>query len=595
MATSTDSIIGARVAPSTGEAVGAIRPSCPCGTSSPTSGEVPPSTHLRCWYRKYIFSVDHKMIGKQYMMTGLVMALVGGYLAYVFRHQLAWPNQPVPGFGNLAPDTYNAFVTMHGTIMVFWVAMPLLLSGFGNFLLPLMIGAEDMAFPRLNRMSYWTFVASTLILLTSFFVPGGAASGGWTSYPPLSDQPGYTGVFWGGHLWILAVALEFASMLMGGINFLTTTMTMRAKGMSFFRMPLLVWMLNIASLIFMFSVGPLIAGALMLLADRLLNTGFYLPSAGGDPLLFQHLFWFFGHPEVYVLLLPSLGILAEVFTVFSRKPLFGYKAIIYSTIVAGVLSFLVWAHHQFISGMDPRLAAPFSITTILISVPFAISVFAFIATLWRGSIQLSTPMLFALGMLAEFLVGGVTGIFNGSSAADIYLHDTYFVVAHFHYTLFPVTFLGAFAGIYHWYPKMFGRMMNETWGKVHFWVTTLSFNVIFLPLFALGLAGHQRRIFDPSYFDYLAKYQHLHVIASVALVVMLAGQIPFILNFFISMKKGSVADRNPWQATTLEWVASSPPGHGNFEREPVVCRGPYDYSLPGLKSRDWLSQTEGTV
>lgn len=542
--------------------------------------------------KKYIFSVDHKIIGLQYMITGLVMALVGGLLAYVFRYQLAWPGASIPGFGQLQPDTYNAFVTMHGTIMVFWVAMPVLLAGFGNYLLPLMIGAGDMAFPRLNRLSYWTFFVSTIVLIISFFVPGGASSSGWTSYPPLADQPSYTGVTWGGHLWILAVALEFASMLMGGINFLTTTLCMRAKGMTYFRMPIFVWMIDIASLIFMFSVGPLIAGAFMLLADRLLNTGFYMPSAGGDPLLFQHLFWFFGHPEVYVILLPTLGILAEVFTTFSRKPLFGYKAIIWSVIVAGFLSFIVWAHHQFVSGMDPRLAAPFSITTILISVPFAISLFSYIATLWKGSIEFTTPMLFALAMLVEFLIGGVTGIFNGSSAADIYLHDTYFVIAHFHYTLFPTVFLGAFAGIYFWFPKMFGRFLNETWGKVHFWVTTISFNVIFLPLFAIGLAGHQRRIFDPTYFEYLQKYQHLHVIATIAFIVMMVGQIPFIINFFVSMKRGKVADRNPWKSVTLEWVADSPPSHGNFEVEPVVQCGPYEYNHPHHTDKDWLGQTE---
>ncbi len=542
--------------------------------------------------RKYIFSVDHKIVGMQYLCTGLVMAFVGGYLAYVFRHQLAWPNEPVPLFGMVGPDQYNASVTMHGTIMVFWVAMPILLSGFGNYLLPLMIGAPDMAFPRLNMMSFWTFFLSTLLLMSSFLVPGGAASGGWTSYPPLAASPGLSGVEWGGHLWILAVALEFASMLMGGINFLTTTLTMRAPGMTLFRMPILVWMLNIASLVFMFSVGPLIAGAFMLLADRLFQTGFFLPQSGGDPLLFQHLFWFFGHPEVYVLLFPALGIIAEVMTVFARKPFFGYRPLIYASLIASVLSFLVWAHHQFISGMDPRLAAPFSITTIIISVPFAVAIFSYIATLWGGSIELKTPMIFALGMLAEFLVGGVTGIFNGSAAADIYLHDTYFVVAHFHYTLFPVTFLAGFAGIYFWYPKWFGRLMNETWGKIHAVLTIISFNVTFLPLFAIGLVGHQRRIFDPSLFDYLQPFQHLHVISTWGFIILFLSQIIFVVNFIASLCYGPIATRNPWSAATLEWLAPSPPGHGNFEEPPVVHRGPYDYSLPGLTGKDWKNQTE---
>lgn len=541
--------------------------------------------------KKYLFSVDHKTIGLQYMITGLVMAIVGGYLAYVFRHQLSYPNQPVPGYGLVGPDQYNALVTMHGTIMVFWVAMPILLSGFGNYLLPLMIGARDMAFPRLNMMSYWIFFVSTVVLLLSFMMPGGAAAGGWTSYPPLSAIPGLTGVVWGGHLWIVAVALEFVSMLMGGINFLTTTLTMRAKGMTLFRLPLFVWMENIASLLFMFSVGPLIAGAFMLLADRLWGVGFFLPEAGGDPLLFQHLFWFFGHPEVYVILLPALGILAEILPVFSRKPIFAYKAIIYSTLTAGVLSFVVWAHHQFISGMDPRLSVPFSITTILISVPFAISLFAFIATLWRGQIQFTTAMLFAIAMIAEFLLGGVTGIVNGSTAADIYVHDTYFVVAHFHYTLFPSTFLASFAGIYYWFPKFFGRHLNEGWGKVHVGLTLIGFNAAFLPLFTLGMAGHHRRIFDPTLFNFLKEYQSLHVVATIGLIITLVGQVPFILNFFISMFKGRVAERNPWQATTLEWQAPSPPGHGNFDHELEVHRGAYDYSLPGA-AKDWLAQTE---
>lgn len=544
------------------------------------------------WSR--IFSLDHKVIGLQYLITGLVMAVLGGLLAYGFRYQLAWPGESVPGFGVMGEDTYNSFVTMHGTIMVFWVAMPILLSGFGNFLVPLMIGADDMAFPRLNMASYWVFVLSTVLLLASFLVPGGAFSGGWTAYPPLSDSPGYLGVTWGGHLWILAVALEFVSMLMGGINLLTTTITMRAKGLTYFRLPLFVWMVDIAAVIFMFSVGPLIAGALMLLADRTLALGFFDPGKGGDPLLYQHLFWFFGHPEVYVILLPALGIVAEVMSVFARKPVFGYKAIIYATFVAGVLSFVVWAHHQFISGIDPRLAAPFSITTILISVPFAFIMFSYIAMLWRASIQYSTAMLFAVAMVVEFLIGGVTGIFNGSSAADIYLHDTYFVVAHFHYTLFPLTFLGAFAGIYFWYPKMFGRFLDERLGKIHFWVTAISFNVIFLPMFAIGLAGHQRRISDPTLFGYLKGHQHLHIIATVALIAMLIGQIPFVWNFFASLRRGRPCrENNPWCANTLEWQAPSPPGHGNFPTPPVVHRGPYDYSLPGA-ARDWVSQAEAS-
>ncbi|HKY63423.1 MAG TPA: cbb3-type cytochrome c oxidase subunit I [bacterium] len=545
--------------------------------------------HKIGFWRRYLFSTDHKVIGLQYIITGLFMALLGGFLAYAFRMQLAYPNQEIPLYGMMGPDLYNAAVTMHGTIMLFWVAQPILVSGFGNYLVPLQLGAEDMCFPRLNMLSFWVFFASTVVLIASFFVPGGAMGGGWTSYPPLNARMDYTGVDWGGSLWILAVALEFAAALMGGINILATTLNMRSKGMTFFRMPLFVWMQVAANLIFMFSVGPLIAGALMLLADRTLGTGFFIPQLGGDPLLWQHLFWFFGHPEVYVLLLPSLGILAEVIPTFARKPIFGYRMIIYSVIAAGALSFIVWAHHQFISGLNPRLAVGFSITTILISVPFAIIIFSFLATLWRASIEFSTAMLFAVGMLAEFLIGGVTGIHLGSTATDIYLHDTYFVVAHFHYTMFPVTFFGMFAGIYFWFPKMFGRKLNEKLGKLHFLVTFAAFNVIFIPLFAYGLAGHQRRIYDPSLFENLVPYQHLHVLATAATIALLLGQIPFIFNFFWSMKKGPKATANPWRSSSLEWAAASPPGHGNFLAPPMVYRWPYEYSAPA-SSEDYRPQ-----
>lgn len=542
--------------------------------------------------KRYLFSTDHKVIAKQYLLTGLVMAAVGGFLAYVFRHQLAFPGQTIPFYGSaIGSDVYNTMVTMHGTIMVFWVAMPVLLGFFGNFLIPLMIGADDMAFPRLNMASFWTFFASTVVLLASFFVPAGAAALGWTMYPPLSNDVAYSGQLWGPTLWILAVALEFASVLMGGINFLTTTINMRTKGMTLMRLPLMVWMQNIATLIFMFSVGPLIGGALMLLADRHLGTGFFSPKAGGDPLLYQHLFWFFGHPEVYVILVPALGVICEVLPTFSRKPFFGYRTMVYSVAIAGVLSFIVWAHHQFVSGIDPRLAIPFSITTILISVPFAIAMFAYLATLWGGSIQYTTPMLFALGFIALFLWGGVTGIHNGSAGSDIYIHDSYYVVAHFHYTLFPSTFLALFAGIYYWYPKMFGRMMNEKLGKLHFWGTVVFFNLTFLPLFVLGFGGHPRRLSDPMTYEYLKPFQPIQIFATHALYGLLLMQLPFVFNFFYSMRKGNLASRNPWQANTLEWLAPSPPGHGNFDVPLTVVRGPYEFSVPE-ETVDFLPQAE---
>jgi cytochrome c oxidase subunit 1 len=551
----------------------------------------PAHGHPEGFLRTYVFSTDHKTIAKQYLATGMFMGLVGGFLAYVMRMQLAYPGTPVPGFGAVGPQNYNAIVTMHGTIMIFWVAMPVLLAGLGNFLIPLMVGADDMAFPRLNALSYWVFLLSTVVLLISFFVPGGAAAGGWTSYPPLSASAAYSGGQWGVTLWILAVALEFAAFLMGGINFITTAVNMRAPGMKLFDMPLMVWMLVAASLIFLFSVGPLIAGAIMLLLDRIAGTGFYDPNVGGDPVLFQHLFWFFGHPEVYVILLPGLGVIAEVLPVFSRKPIFGYRMIVYATIITGILSFIVWAHHQFIAGIDPRLATPFSITTILISVPIAIITFSFMATLWRGSIQLNTPMLFALGALAVFLLGGVTGIHNGVAAVDIFVHDTYFVVAHFHYALIPPVFFAFFSAVYYWFPKMFGRMLNEPLGQVHFWHTFVFVNLTFLPMFPMGLLGHQRRISNPNFFELLRdpEIERMQVLATIGAVGLLLSQLSFLFNLVWSGLRGRRAERNPWRANTLEWVPPSPPPHGNWEEPPVVYRGPYEYSVPG-ESQDWLPQ-----
>jgi cytochrome c oxidase subunit 1 len=552
------------------------------------------------FWRRWVFSTDHKVIGIQYLTLGLCMALIGGASAYVIRWQLAWPDAQVPLMGwvpepamydgHLDPNFYLQLVTMHGTIMVFFVAMPILLGGLGNFVLPLMVGADDMALPRLNMMSFWTICTASMVLVASFFVPGGPAAAGWTGYPPLSASPGYTGVGWGMNLWILALALEFASFLMGGVNFLTTAINMRAPGLTFFRLPLMVWMQLTASVLFLLSVGPLIGGAVMLLLDRTVGTGFFLPERGGDPLLWQHLFWFFGHPEVYVVLLPGFGAVLEILPVFARKPVFGYRTIVYSTIIAAVLSFIVWAHHMFISGIDPRLAMPFSITTILISVPFAIITFAMIATLWGGSLVFPPPMLFALGFLVTFLIGGVTGIFNGSAAVDIYIHDTYFVVAHFHYTLFPTVFFAGFAGIYFWYPKMFGRMLDDTLGKVHFWATFVAFNCVFLPMFFLGMGGHMRRIYDPTQYEFLRPLMPVNRFITISAVALLLAQVPFFLNFLGSLRLGAPASENPWEATTLEWTTASPPPHGNFAEVPTVFRGPYEYSPPGV-AEDFVPQS----
>jgi cytochrome c oxidase subunit 1 len=548
----------------------------------------PPATFVR----RYVFSTDHKVIGLQYLVTGLAMLMLGVFLSYVFRMNLAFPGRSIPLFGKLMPLQYNEFVTMHGTIMVFWVAMPVLVAAFGNLLVPLMVGADDMAFPALNMMSYWTFLLSTVVLLSSFFVPGGAFAGGWTSYPPLSAD-GYRGTPFfqglGGDLWILAVALEFAAFLMGGINFLVTTTNLRAPGLSWSRLPLSVWMFLFSTLIFMFSVGPLIAGAVMLLLDRTAGTGFYNPAAGGDPILFQHLFWFFGHPEVYVLLLPALGFVAEILTSGARKPLFGYRTIVGATMVSGVLSFVVWAHHQFIAGIDPRMAQFFSVTTILISIPFAVIVFSYIATLWGGKIAFTTPVLFAIGFLAEFLIGGVTGIYLGSSAFDIYAHDTYFVVAHFHYTLIPVVIFCGFGAIYFWYPKFTGRMLNETLGRIHFFGTAVFFNGIFIPLFLSGMRGEHRRIYNYAAWADLSSPEavRLRVIATVSLLAVIAFQIPFLINLVASLKRGKRAGNNPWKANSLEWTVPSPPPHHNFDAVPVVHRGPYEYSHPDRREDYW--------
>jgi len=551
--------------------------------------------HHQSFWSKYVFSTDHKVIGFQYMFTGMFMAVIGGLMAYVFRMQLAFPGSMVPGYGLVTPNEYNALVTNHGTIMIFWVAMPILIAGLGNYLIPLMIGCDDMVFPRLNRLSYQIFFLSTVVILVSLVVPGGGFGGAWTSYPPLSASAQYNHTPYGAPLWLLAVALEFVAFLLGGINFITTVMNARAPGMKAFQIPIVVWMIVIATILFMGSVGPLVAGAVMLLMDQVVGTQFYDPKAGGDPLLWQHLFWFFGHPEVYVVLLPALGVVAEIVTVFARKKLFAYKTILYTSIATGVLSFLVWAHHQFVAGIDPRIAHLFTVTTLLISIPIAEITFAFIATLYGGSIEFKTPMLWALAFIAEFMIGGVTGIFLGSSGTDIYLHDTYFVVAHFHYTFFPIAIIGGFAAVTYWFPKMFGRMMNDTLGKIHFWGTIIPFNLIFIPLFVLGTGGEHRRIFSYAAFEQLATPGHhrLSVIATAALVTMLFFQIPFFINFFRSIASGPKAEANPWKANTLEWVAASPPPHGNFVELPTVYRGPYEYSAPDRTDDYWPQNVPG--
>jgi cytochrome c oxidase subunit 1 len=546
--------------------------------------------HDEGFIKKYFWSTDHKIIGMQYLFTGMAMALIGGFTVYVFRMQLAFPGSAVPGWGRVTASDYNGLVTTHGSVMIFWVAMPVLIASLGNYLIPLMIGCDDMVFPRINRLSYQLFLLSAVVLIASFFVPGGAFGGAWTAYPPLSAKAEYNLTPLGAPMWLIAVALEFVAFLLGGINFVTTVMNSRAPGMKLYDVPIIVWLIIIASILFMASVGPLVAGAVMLLFDQLLGTGFYDPARGGDPVLWQHLFWFFGHPEVYVVMLPAMGITAEIITVFSRKKLFAYKTVLYTAIGTGVLSFFVWAHHQFVAGIDPRMANIFSLTTLLISIPVAEMLFVYIATLYGGSISLPTPMLWALAFIAEFLLGGVTGIYLGSSGADLYFHDTYFVIAHFHYTFFPIAFISTFAALTYWFPKMFGRKMNDAWGKVHFLGTIIPFNFVFIPMFFLGARGDHRRIYDYSNFPELMRpgMQDLRVLATVSLLVMLCFQFVFLVNFFYSMFKGVKAEKNPWRSNTLEWQAESPPPHGNFpEGLPTVYRGPYEYSHPDRPEDFW--------
>jgi cytochrome c oxidase subunit 1 len=553
--------------------------------------------------RTYIFSLDHKMIGRQFLFMGLLMLLIGGLLAMLVRWQLAWPETPVPGLGFvpepyiypgeqgggiIPPPTYNAIFTMHATIMIFFVVMPIMVGTFGNFLIPLMIGTRDMAFPKLNMLSFWVGATSTLIMLASFFVPGGPASGGWTSYATLAAKGQYTGVEWGQHLWIISLAILGISSLMGSINYITTIINMRAPGMTYFRMPLTVWSLFITAILLLLALPVLTAALAMLLFDRMLGTSFFLPEGGGEPLLWQHMFWFFGHPEVYILVLPAMGVTSDILSAFSRKPIFGYHAMAFSMIAIAFLSWIVWGHHMFISGMNPLLGTAFMMTTMVIAVPSAIKVFNWLGTLWGGSIRLTSPMLFALGFVSNFLIGGLSGIFMASTPVDIFIHDTYFIVAHFHYVVAGIIF-ALFAAVYYWFPKMFGRMMNERLAKIHFVLTYIFFNGAFFPMHFLGVGGHMRRIYNPTQYEFIVPMQDWNVFITVSALILGASQIFFLWNFFASLFAGKKAERNPWQANTLEWSAATPPPHGNFEVQPVVYRGPYEYSSPEVKE-DWLPQ-----
>ena len=552
------------------------------------------------FWRTYVFSTDHKMIGRQFLFLGLFMLVIGGLLAMTMRWELAWPETAVPGLGwipepyayggIIPPQTYNAFFTMHATIMIFFVVMPIMVGGFGNFLIPLMIGAGDMAFPKLNLLSFWTGLVSGIVMLAGFFVPGGPAASGWTAYAPLSAVATFTGVEWGQHLWIISLIILGASSLMGSINYITTIVNMRAPGMTYFRMPLVIWSLFITAILLLLALPVLTAALAMLLFDRMFGTSFFLPQGGGEPLLWQHLFWFFGHPEVYVLVLPAMGVTSDILSTFSRKPIFGYHAMAFSMIAIAFLSWIVWGHHMFISGMNPLLGTAFMMSTMVIAIPSAIKTFNWLGTLWGGSIRFTAPMLFALGFVSNFLIGGLSGIFMASTPVDIFIHDTYYIVAHFHYVVAGIIF-ALFAAVYYWFPKMFGRTMNETWGRIHFVLTYIFFNGAFFPMHFLGVGGHMRRIYNPTQYEFLQPLQPINIFITISAFILGLSQIPFVVNFFWSLFAGKKAERNPWQANTLEWTAPSPPPHGNYEVTPTVYRGPYEYSSPLVKE-DWLPQTK---
>jgi cytochrome c oxidase subunit I len=557
--------------------------------------------------RHYVFSTDHKMIGRQFLFLGLFMMILGGLLALMVRWELAWPEEVVPftqwipepymSEGHMNPAFYNSLFTMHATIMIFFVVMPILVGCFGNFLIPLMIGARDMAFPVLNMLSFWVGAVAGAIMLAGFFVPGGHAAAGWTSYAPLSSVPVYTGVEWGQNLWCISILVLGVSSLMGSINYITTIINMRAPGMTLFRLPLTIWALFIVAILLLLALPVLTAALGLLLLDRMAGTTFFLPSGGGEPLLWQHLFWFFGHPEVYILILPAMGIASDILSVFSRKPIFGYRAMAYSMISIAGLSWIVWGHHMFQSGMNPTLGSSFMISTMVIAVPSAIKTFNWLGTLWGGNIRFTVPMLNALAFVSMFVIGGLSGIFMAATPVDIFIHDTYFIVAHIHYVVFGGSVFGIFAAIYFWFPKMFGRMMNETLGKIHFWPTFIAYNCTFFPMHILGVGGHMRRIYNPMQYDFLRPLQPINVFITISAICLGLAQIPFAINFFWSMFAGKKATENPWDANTLEWTAPSPPPHGNFGDLPTVYRGPYEYSSPEVKE-DFLPQTrrlEGVV
>ncbi len=556
--------------------------------------------------RKWVFSLDHKVIGLQYYFLALAAVFVGMFLSLLMRIHLVAPTAVLPFLGDIKPETYLTLVTMHGTIMVFFVLTTAPQGGFGNYFLPIQIGAPDMAFPVLNMLSFWTTFLGFIVMIAAFFVAGGAPLHGWTGYAPLSAlQSAGPGEGLGADLWIISIAIFCIGALMGALNFITTTLDMRAKGMTMMRMPLTVWAWFVTAILGLLAFGVLLSAGILLLMDRNLGTSFFVPLVtingqltghkGGSPLLWQHLFWFFGHPEVYIAILPAMGMCSQLLSVFSRKPIFGYKAMVYAILAIGFLGFMVWGHHMFMSGMSPYTAFAFSIMTMGIGVPSAIKTFNWLGTLWGGQIRFSSPMLFAIGFVSLFVSGGISGPFLAQPVLDIQLHDTAFVPAHFHLIMGVASIFGIFAATYYWFPKMFGRMMNESLARWHFFISLIGTYAVFMPMHYAGMAGQPRRYSQFTEVHYLAGLIPLNKFITFAAFVTIAGQLIFVVNLFWSMFKGPKASDNPWEATTLEWTTATPPPHDNFGGlTPVVRNGPYEYNVPGAP-RDYVMQNDPEI
>ena len=567
---------------------------------APTHGGAHEHAPMSFW-QKYIFSTDHKIIGIQFLFVSLFFLLIGGILAMQIRWQLAFPGKPMPGGGILPetmtqggvilPEYYIQLVTMHGTFMVFFAIMPLLVGVYANFLIPLKLGAHDMAFPRINMASFWTALLAGLIMTAGFFVPEGAPRAGWTMYAPLSARSDLSGSSYGQILWCISIITLCLSSILGAVNYIVTVINNRAPGMTWFRMPLSIWALFITAILGLLALPVLSGAGIMLLFDQTIGTHFFNPLQGGQALLWQHLFWFFGHPEVYILILPAMGVVSDIVANGSRKPVFGYHSMVFAIVGIAFLGWIVWGHHMFMSGMNPMLGSTFMVSTMLIAVPSAIKVFNWMGTMWRGNIRFHVPMLNAVGFVAMFAIGGLSGVFMAATPVDMFIHDTYFIVAHIHYVLFGGSLFALFAAFTYWYPKMFGRMMSERWGKIHFWLTMVFYNLTFFPMHVIGMGGQMRRLYDPTVYDWLKPQQPMNEFISLSAFALFAVQFIFAANFLYSLKYGKKAPMNPWEDNGLEWTTPSPAPHGNWDKLPHVYRGPYEFSSPQV-AEDFLPQTK---